>query len=471
MIILGVIVTTMMLTAAQVTVSVEAEEDVYTLVSPNNGSGPLWSYGCTSIVRLGERVIVSQMETGKDVPLLCNTRWRILDRGKKEWKLLAEAEGYRQREPCSLATVSRDSFFLNVNDSQEPPGTKYGTCKPHLLEFRLENPDAPKAILPKWKGKPYFTDHSYRGFAADRNRAELLMLNIDAKTSVENWCLLKASGEVLRNGGITFPIRSCYPQVALDKGAAHVLAIGDIREPVEEWAKYKFEQTQREWDYVFRILHYTSSPDLHTQDFADSIEVANVDATAGYIGNQDLWIAPDGSAFVLYTQREVQSALLRDKFFPGKSILNSLHLAVIKDNEIVERRTLIKGIEGEQPGCARFHVTPNGQLDAFVYLSGSNSRNILLPVYPQDTEAAPIPVPLETPFSSYCLASVRAGNEPSNIIDVLGQKDAPRFQRLRRGSRGRCILVNQCEEIFLAYPVQPKPIGDHAFIRMRYHVL
>ena len=62
------------------TVEVRVEEDVYDFVSPDNGSGPLWSYGCTVIARSGEDVIVSQMETGEGVPKLCNTRWRLLRR-------------------------------------------------------------------------------------------------------------------------------------------------------------------------------------------------------------------------------------------------------------------------------------------------------------------------------------------------------------------------------------------------------
>ena len=81
------------------TVPVEVYEDVYTFVSPNNGSGPMWSYGCASIVRVGDEVVVSEMETGEDVPLLCNTRWRLLRRGEGGWETLAEAAGYRQREP------------------------------------------------------------------------------------------------------------------------------------------------------------------------------------------------------------------------------------------------------------------------------------------------------------------------------------------------------------------------------------
>ena len=57
---------------------VVAEEDVYTYTNPNNGSGPMWSYGCSPIARVGDRVFVSQMETGEGVPPLSNTRWRLL---------------------------------------------------------------------------------------------------------------------------------------------------------------------------------------------------------------------------------------------------------------------------------------------------------------------------------------------------------------------------------------------------------
>ena len=77
---------------------VVTEESIYAFDDPKNGSGPLWSYGCTQIVRDGTSVIVSQMETGKDVPPLCNTRWRLLRRGKESWDLIAEAgKGRAQR--------------------------------------------------------------------------------------------------------------------------------------------------------------------------------------------------------------------------------------------------------------------------------------------------------------------------------------------------------------------------------------
>lgn len=400
-----------------------AEEAVYTLEPPNNGSGPMWSAGCTSILRTGDGVVVSQMETGKDVPLLCNTRWRLLRRTGSGWDCFAEADSYRQREPASLATTGEGALFLNVNDSIEEAGVKYGRTKPHLLRFNFPDP-APEGVplVPSWRGEPYFTDHSYRGYGADPARSELLMLNIDAKTSVEHATLMSGEGDTLANGAISFPIRSCYPQVGLENRAVHVLAIGDIVEPVEAWRAYKKEQTGNDWDYVFRILHYAWTPDITKEDFRAPIEVANVDATSGHIWNQDLWVSPGGEAYLLYSEREVASALMRDKFFPGKSIIDSLYLAIVKEGVLGARRELIHGTESMAPGGARFHETPHGTLYAVVYVSGPEAGNKLLRIHPTDESNTLIPIPLERPFSSFSLASKRAGVSPSNTIDLLGQE-------------------------------------------------
>ena len=398
---------------------VVAEEDVYTFVNPDNGSGPLWSYGCTVVGRISEEVFASQMETGEGVPRLCNTRWRLLRRGEGDWRCIAEADGYHQREPCPLAVTSAGTLLLNVNDSTQPPGTLYGPCEPGLLEFNAEGKQLTR-LAPAWAGAPYFTDHSYRGYAMDAKRDEVLMMNIDAKTSVEHCCLLSRSGETLATSSITYPIRACYPQVALIDRAVHVMAIGDIVEPVEEWRQYKFEQTQRKWDYVFRILYYTWTPKIGKEPFAEPIELANVDDTAGFISNQDLWIGPDGRVFVMYTEQEVHHAFMRDKFFPGKSLIPSLHLAVIEQGKVVARRVLIEGNDARQPGGARFHETPKGEVYAVVYVNGEDGGNKLLRILPEDPSGELVPIPLAKPMSSFCLATVRAGNAPSNTIDIFG---------------------------------------------------
>jgi hypothetical protein len=404
-------------------VEVRVEEDVYDFVSPDNGSGPLWSYGCTVIARSGDDVVVSQMETGVDVPKLCNTRWRLLRREDDGWDCFAEADGYRQREPCPLAILPGGRLYLSVNDSTQPPGTMYGACEPHLLKFTLgSEPSSPVKIAPEWAGTPSFSDHSYRGFAADSSTDHLLMFNIDNKTSVQHWCLLTADGKTVRNGTVTFPIRACYPQIALKHGAAHILAVGDIYEPVEEWREYKFEQTKRKWDYVFRILYYAWAPNVAQHDFRTPIEIANVDTTAGHITNHDLWVAPDGAAYSVYSQRDVQSALIRDRFFPDKSVVDSLYLAVVKDGAVVDRRTLIEGAAARQPGCARFHETPDGTVYLVMYVGGNQPGNVLMQVYPPKENAELIPIPFEEPFTSFCLASERAGNRPSITIDMFGNR-------------------------------------------------
>ena len=402
--------------------TVVVEEEVYTLVSPNNGSGPMWSFGCTSIVRDGDSVIVSQMETGEGVPLLCNTRWRLLERKDGAWKMFAEAEGYRQREPCPIGITADRGLFLSVNDSLKPPGAEYLDCEPHLLHFSLDDKSAaPKKVSPVWDiEKPYFTDHSYRGYGVDGPGNRLLLLNIDADTSIQHWAFMDTAGKTLSNGGITFPIRSAYPQVAVKNGAGHVMAIGDIVEPVEAWRTFKFEQTGQKWDYVFRILYYLSSPDLAKQPFSEPIEVANVDATAGHITNHDLWIAPDGSAYILYGEREVASAMMRDKFFPDKSLYNSLKLAIVKEGKVVERHTLVQGSETVYGGHARFHETADGQLYAVANIANADSGNYLMPIFPKVDPAAMVKIPLKAPFGSFFLAGVRGGTAPSNTIDILG---------------------------------------------------
>ena len=400
---------------------VVAEEDVYTFTNPDNGSGPMWSYGCSPIARVGDRVFVSEMETGEGVPRLCNTRWRLLERTNEGWKLVAETPDYKQREPTLLTTDAKDRLFLYVNTSLMPPGTEYGPCEPHLLAFGLgESPLKPVKIAPAWDGAPTYTDHSYRGYAADAAAQRILMFNIDAKTSIQHFCLLAMDGSALANGSVTFPIRGCYPQVAIENGRAHIFAVGDVVEPVEEWRAYKKEQTGREWDYVFRRLFYAWNKDVEHGAFGEPIEVANVDATAGHLSNQDMWVAPNGDAYLMYLELEVGSALMRDKFFPGKSTDSSLMLAKVHDGAVTERRVIISNTGPERAGHARFHVTPRGEVYALAYVSGETAQNVLIPIYPSFAPDQRIPVPFKSPFGSFLLASARAGNAASDTIDLIG---------------------------------------------------
>ncbi|MBN2270894.1 MAG: hypothetical protein JXN61_09790, partial [Sedimentisphaerales bacterium] len=209
---------------------VEAEEVVTSYAPANNGAGPLWCYGSTVIARRGQDVYVSTIETGKDVPLLCNTRWQLWRRSADKWRLEQSEKEFRQREPCPLAVFEGGPVFLSANPSTEPPGTRYGRCRPVVLEFDAADPAKPPkespAAGPAWADGAHFTDHSYRGFAADGAAGELLLLNIHAVTGEQYVSYRDAAGKWHEKGKIKFPIRSCYPQVALRAGAAHVMAIG-----------------------------------------------------------------------------------------------------------------------------------------------------------------------------------------------------------------------------------------------------
>ena len=422
---------------------VEAEEVVTRYTPANNGAGPLWCYGSTVIARQGNDVYLSIIETGKDVPLLCNTRWQLWHRSANGWKIAQSEKEYRQREPCPIATFQEGAVFLSVNPSIEPPGVKYGRCRPLVLEFNPRNPGgAVKTHKPAWADGTYFTDHSYRGFAADGVNGELLLLNINAKTSEQFVSYCDSSGKWAQIGKIEFPIRACYPQVGLRDRAAAVMAIGDIVEPVEEWQKLKFDKLKRKWDYVFRRLFYTFTPDIRTSNFVTPVEVDTVEKTAGHIRNFDLYIDEAGAAHLLYLKRPHQYSFIRDRYFPGQAITAHLEYAVIRDGKVVSRRTLAEtgqDSEGLEPSFGRFHISSDGKvwvIAAGTYTDGAGSTfgNYIGRILPGQSRPRFVRIKLKHPFRTFFTNTVRGGSEPSDVIDLFGiADDGPnlRYARIR----------------------------------------
>lgn len=419
----------------------EVEEVVATCPSPGNGAGPLWCYGAPLVVRVGDQVFASVMEVGAGVPPLCNTRWRLFRRDEDGWAEVLHPPAFREREPCPLVAPRPGRLLISVNPSVEPPGTEYGRCAPHLLAVDVHNPERPpSALRPEWPGAPTFTDHSYRGFAADRQGGEVLVLNIDAQTSVQHWAFGDADGRFTRYGAIRFPIRACYPQVALRGREAHVLAIGDIVEPNEAWRAHKRATTDSAWDYVFRRLFYAWSPDLAASDFGPPVEVASVEATGGHITNLDLWLDGGGAAHLLYLETNT-TPLLRDRFFPGEPIVTTLEHAVVERGSVVRRETLVSGGEGrpESPRYGRFHATSDGSLYV-VYAAQvrdgegpARLENRLLRLGPT-RDTVPERLDLEEPLGMFFTATERGGSAPSDVLDLLGTGGDPavlRYARIR----------------------------------------
>lgn len=387
----------------------------------------MWDYGAPGIVRRGDTVFAAGLDTIPGVKPLHNCRWALHRRAKGGWDRAAADEKGRQREPCPIVIFEDGRLFLSTNPTLTEENAYSGPADPHLLEFSAKDLGKPPSVLrPVWSGNPRLTEHTYRGLGADARNRELLILHNDGSGAPRaHWSFLDRRGKWSNQGVIEYPVRGCYPQVALRNGAAHVLAIGDIMEPIAEWRKFKFEQSGgRQWDYVFRRLFYARNSEVGSRAFGAPVEIDNVDRTAGHITNLDLWLDDEGAAHLLYLKRNIASPVMRDRFFPGTPITVSLEYRVVKDGSVAGARTLLTGgeeAESERPVYARFHAAPKGRLFVFASVeSRGKHENRLLDMSRGAAQSGGGKVELQYPFLHFMTATERGGSRPSEYLDVLG---------------------------------------------------
>jgi len=402
----------------------------------------MWCHGSTCLVRVGDDVFASGLETLAEAKPLNNCRWTLWQRRTDGWtKVLVDPEG-RTREPCPLVVYEPGPLFLSANPTLVPDPTVYGgPARPEILQFSLKFPDRmEETLLPKWQGQPKFTEHSYRSFAADGVHRELILFQNIGYTHTE-WAFNDRNGNWHARGQLTWPwgadyakpepIRVCYPNVALTKRAVHFCGVSDIIEPSPEWREFKQKLTGRKWDYDFRRLFYTWTPDITKSEFRPWLEIASREATCGWVSPGDLWVGPDGSVHILWTERALDERL-REKFFPKEQQRYALEYAVVRAGKVVRRQTLLAAREGgarERPGRGRFHVTPEGRLLVFFYVSGTDgeghrvSENRVLQIQADGTVGPAVKVPLDKPFTDFFTATVRAGSAPSRYLDLLGPRE------------------------------------------------
>jgi hypothetical protein len=419
---------------------VEAEEDIYSYTNADNGAGPLWCHGSTCLVRIGDKVFASGLETLPNVKRLNNCRWTLYQRGDRGWQLQRSDPTGRTREPSPLAGFPDGRLFLSANPTLTPEGTYSGPARPEILQFSANNPKAAfERLLPVWDGHPEFTEHSYRSFAADGPGRELILFNNIGYTHAE-WSFRDHAGKWVSQGrlrwpdGVEYPkpepIRVCYPNVQLKGRAVHFCGVSDIVEPYPEWRSYKKQLTGNEWDYDFRRLFYTWTPDITREKFRPWVEVASRDKTCGWVSPGDLWLAPDSAVHLVWTERALDERL-RAKFFPNARQSHTINYANVREGEVLLRRTLTLAEEGK-PGWVgstpRFHVTPDNRLFVIYYASGTAadgkaiSENRLIEIHPGGEVGAPVKVPFEKPFTAYFTASVRGGSPPARTLELLGQR-------------------------------------------------
>jgi hypothetical protein len=418
---------------------VEVEEDVYSYEPADNGAGPLWCQGSTCLVRSGEELFASGLETIQGAKPLNNCRWMLFHRTESGWqKTLSDPSG-RTREPCPMAAFPDGRLLLSVNPTlNKDPNAYSGPARPEILQFAARDTSkVERTLLPVWSGTPKFTEHSYRSFAADGPNREMILLQNIGYTHAE-WSFFDRQGRWSAQGQLKWPwgadyvkpepIRTCYPNVALRNREVHFCGVSDIIEPNPEWRAFKKQLTGRDWDYDFRRLFYTWSPDIRTGTFEPWVEIASREKTCGWINPGDLWVAPNGDVHILWTERALDERL-RPKFFPDEKQSYALNYAVLRQGKVVSRRTLRAAEEGksnERPGRGRFQITPDHRLFVFFYVSGSDStgkhvsENRLLEILPDGSASNSVPVPLKKPFTDFFTATPRAGSPASKTLELLG---------------------------------------------------
>lgn len=435
--------------ASELRPQVEVEEEVYRYESANNGAGPMWCHGSTCLVRVGNQVFASGLETIPGAKPTNNCLPMLFCRNSDGWAQVYKDSG-RTREPSPMVRFSNGQVLLSINPTLTEPDTYGGPARPQILQFESENPRAaPQVLTPTWDGDPKFTEHSYRSFAADGNRNELVLFQNIGYTHAE-WSFRDGNGNWAAAGKLAWPlgeeydkpqpIRVCYPNVAIRDRAVYFCGVSDIVEPYKAWKKYKHELTGRKWDYDFRRLFFTWCPDITTGKFSEWVEVASRDKTCGRIAPCDLHVAENGDVLLLWTEQALDERL-REKFFPDAKQRFALMCGIVRNGEVVSRTTLLEGGEGLgglRPGYGRFHVTESGRLVVFYYVCGKDAsgdliaEHRLVEISPDGSLGQPVLVRLETPLSLFFTATVRAGCQPSNVLDIFGNSGGSmRYARIR----------------------------------------
>ena len=396
----------------------------------------MWCAGSTSLVRTNGRVFATGLETLTDAKPLNNCRWVLFERTEHGWEPLHHDEG-RTREPAPIAAFHQGSVTVSGNPTKgsgaEPNG---GPARPELWHWlKPGTASAPERWLPGWKSSPPFREHSYRNLAADGDRSELILFQNIGYTHAE-WAFRNARGEWSATGQLQWPwgsvydkpkpIRLCYANVAVKAKAVHFFGVEDVTEPVEAWRLHKKKLTGRNWDYVFRRLYYTWTPDVTTDPFRSWIEITNVAETGGHAWPCDLWLSPDGEVHLLWTERTIDERL-RQAFFPAAEQVHRLCYAVVKDGLITRKRQLFESSE-HQPGPtahrARFHIAPENRLYVVCYVTtATKSENHLIELDPHTGNVSrQTTIAFQHPFTDFFTATPRAGCKPSEYLDLLGTR-------------------------------------------------
>ncbi|MBR6748609.1 MAG: hypothetical protein IKM07_06680 [Clostridia bacterium] len=398
-----------------------------------NGADPTWSRGNSVILRVGDRVFVTNNRVFPRRAPNNRTSLEVYEkRDGGEWKLVFYEEGVYQREPCPILYLGDNKIAVTVNPTVEtyPEDMKVhmAPCTPLVYIFDISGEvrliDTVKLT---WDDPDYrFADHSYRSFAIDDINGNLFFTNqylLKDGGGAHCWTLTDHEFKPLRAGKLKYPVRACYQNIAMRGGETYVFALRDIVEPVQEWKDYKYQVTQQHWDYDFRMVYLNYTPDIASQDFGESVVVCDRDATCGWVTNLDCCWDKNGDLLLLISAQNVHHAFMRDKFFPGEKLETVLEVYRLKGGKVVDVQCIDKSREEEgsmTDYAGFFHTASDGR----VYIVWSKSTGLSDNPVPTGTYLTPVdalsavPVKLLDTFGRIFGSKTRLGAGRSDVIDL-----------------------------------------------------
>lgn len=402
----------------------------------DNGAGPLWNRASSIIARIGEDVVISLPVLNPGMTNLSRVSPALyVKRGDAQFVRMYHDPAHFTREPMPIMVTPGGELVMTVNPMLGQPrydGPRQGDpSRPEILIFCPKNGyQSPVRQVSRWSEDFTFIEHSYRGSAIDRETGEMILVNqfVENDQGKFAWTYRDTEGNYPSSGRLTFPVRTCYAPISIRNRQVHIVGVSDIHEPNVDWKNYKFQHTQREWDYDFRMLLYKICDDIALGRFTETICIASRDETCGYVFPQDIYADDNGVCHVLYTTRRIWHPFMRDRFFPHVEFESTLEYAAVKNGSVIHRALLDRDAEAadgkfiETEYCASFQELTDGSM-VILYSKWNSPGHTQRPdgYYRAGLNSLgdAVPVKLSIPPSMFCLAGRRSGNRPRDAADVF----------------------------------------------------
>ena len=321
-----------------------------------NGAGPMWSYGNSCVVRVGDRVFFTTnlVEEGREPHN--NTSMVLYE--KKDggpWRQVYDDAGLYQREPCQLLYLGdgRLALFTAPTRDSYPPeeitAVVPSVPKVYLFDITDGVKKCGELVLP-WDEADYpFRSHTYRGCARDAVTGSLFFDCIYYPPDTDGfhcYSVLDASFRPIRMSKLEFPERGLYHNVAVRGGETYLFATTGVKELHEDRAAYK--EQMGGFDWVCQKLYMKYTPDVTKEEFGPTQVVCDLSATSGWVSNLDCCFDGDDVLF-LAEEKNIDEAYMRDRFFPQEKLKSELVLYRYRGGSCTARTTVDVWNEGEGP--------------------------------------------------------------------------------------------------------------------------